>query len=243
MSPSGQKELLIGEAKMIIVSDFNDYYDSLAKQYRDPKIVYNRKQSQLFDDELKKETLLKNFINQRVSISQTFGYGKRESKEISVLGFCGYIFPFLFKFAEDYHKETITFDWDTPYQTVFKEDKGKRLPDWLFSNSNIDTAYTYDGKGIPDKSLKEWQTKNKIPVILCTGSRSSITINPTLKDVKFPLSCFEAFQRIAGFLSSDEPITVQTEDIYKVKAAGFDIVESFRREKGGPTRKRKKLSI
>jgi len=70
----------------------------------------------------------------------------------------------------------------------------------------------------------------------------SVVLNPRLQDVFFPMNGGEAVQTIMGFLSAQDPKTVEIAAPYRIAAHGFDNA-SFRREKGGPTRKRKRLAV
>ena len=93
---------------MIIVSKFRDYYDSIAKQFRDDKVVYNRQTTpveiQFESPEYK--------IHDKFVFMETDGmYGAYSG--IDVVIFCGKIYPFYIK-SESTYKDPFV-DFFDPY--------------------------------------------------------------------------------------------------------------------------------
>lgn len=210
---------------MIIQSKFHDYYDSLAGQYRDEKIVYQRD-----------EEIITTPISNEISNYMRLDYiaGSRKYKCINVLIFCGKIYPF---FEVELTYPTVIRDFKTPYAHM-EEPKKKSY----ISSSTIHLP-DYLGGGIENQEAVVLN-KTIAPIILIeNGERKNrVTKNPCLEDLKFHLHPFEVYQALFQFLAPTEPEMVKTEDKYKITSHGMDKT-SFRRDKGGPTRKRKKQVI
>lgn len=70
---------------------------------------------------------------------------------------------------------------------------------------------------------------------------NSVIANPPLNELNFPMDGHLVIQEIMATLNSQPSPTIEITDPYKAQAHGMDKT-SFRRDKGGPTRKRKKVA-
>lgn len=213
---------------MIIQSKFHDYYDSFAGQYPDKKIIYKRENALLNKSIIPKE--ITQYLRQDNYI---IGVGY---ESINVLLFCGKIYPFYYK--KDYTARiTVEIrDFKNPYSYFPEPEKNNfsfiRTPIYLPE---------YDGKGIENnEALRLCQEIAPIISIEYNGYDVKVMKNPRLSDIKFHLHSFEVYQDLLQFLSPVEPEMAEIADKFKIISHGMDDT-SFRREKGGPTRKRKKL--
>lgn len=219
---------------MIINSSYIDYYDSFSSKWRDQKIVYNREFGILENVPV--------FHNawSYADCSNKFSTDSHELFVISIFGnlYQGYsnIMPIIIenngKIVVIPEQKNGIFDYENAYE-LYRQSVGVR---WYFRSFEKKIQ-----KGYYDKELDVWQKENKIPIVLFT--KRKIFKNPKLKDYKFPMNVQEIVQLISGGLMTEEPKIDETDDEYKVISAGFDTTESFRQEKGGPTRKRKKLKL
>lgn len=88
-----------------------------------------------------------------------------------------------------------------------------------------------------------YHLNKKYDPILLVNLSSNYTLSyqnaPRLADLQFPLSVHETTMEIHNILQYKDPDVVEVADKYKILGHGYD-QSSFRRDKGGPTRKRKK---
>jgi hypothetical protein len=234
---------------MILHSNFRDYYDGTLSMYRDPKIVYKRESVEYKQSEC--PAAVKPFRKYAYTVAESWGF-EYFHVSLGAVIFCGTVYPFrreVFQVSNPpYHNSfELKYFYDDPYNS---EDVDKLIgrssrgilsawgSDWMRERYYFDR--NYKGGGFKDNLAKVYQTENKCPIIVV--DYCNITLNGKLADVHFPLHVTEVAQALSGFLASNDPEILQTQDKYKIQAAGFDVVESFRREKGGPTRKRKKLT-
>lgn len=218
---------------MIIQSKFHDYYDSLAGQYRDTSIVYKR--------ETRADPDLQDYFQESFGglIRRQENVGYDDDHRVMILLFCGKIYPF---YTNLMYLNTMVINKDGPKKTVFEYES----PYEKFKSATINTKYWryYNSLSQYNIDYKEGGIENPIankvnkeiaPIIII--SRGDNLINPRLQDFKFPMHAYQVLQNLMSFITPSEPKMIETSDKYKVLAAGFD-KESFRREKGGPTRKR-----
>lgn len=214
---------------MIINSKFIDYYDSLAGQYPDKKVVYNRKRETFYDVDIPKE--FHPIIN-KYCCGGTWTIGGRLSKRkdyVGVMLFCGKIFPF--GYAET---NQVPRDFKTPYAEINQEKT-------RYFRSPFIKIPEYDGSGYEHPIAIELCQKYGPVILVHFEYRDSyVEINPCLKKEKFHLDAYTVYQDILSFLMAHNPVVPEMNDEIKAEARGFDDL-SFRREPGGPTRKRKKL--
>lgn len=213
---------------MIIQSKFHDYYDSLAAQFTDKRIVYKRDEEQLIEREVIPKALIKYLRLDAIIV------GSAEYECINAIIFCGKIYPF-FESCKKYNQ--ITRDYKDPYAHMAVPKKN------IYSNATTIHLPEYRGEGIYSIAAEKLN-KTIAPIVLLekNGYRFDATINPQLSRVKFHLHPFVVYQALFQFLAPVEPPMVKTSDSYKVIAHGMDET-SFRRDKGGPTRKRKKNKL
>lgn len=218
---------------MILISKFKDYWDSLAHQLRDNRIVYDRKQEEFslnyswyngnsdLINYLKDKTLIQMVLNASCDIKRSkeeyeyrpFGGAAGYSFEgTGSIHICGKIYKFLVKKPRGY---------DSTLEFTYISQEESALAQYL--NEKIAPILAFS------------------PFNLGLSSSNTFTINPCLKTFKFPEHPYEVVQQLMKFLRPKENVMLEVSDKYKAQAHGFD-KHSFRREPGGPTRKRKKLS-
>lgn len=218
---------------MIIQSKFHDYYDPFLKAgMRDPKTVYARESVNEWVGGIPRHRLGR--FDRSISC-----LGGGESRYCNLVLLCGKIYPFSFV-APEISRETFpeenraNFDYENPYAgfPVLKH----------FVNAPEQASF-----GQPDDEAMELNRKYAPVIYLGRGLSHSgflypgVVLNPRLKDLFFPMNGGEVVQTIMSFLSSQDPKIVEVADSYRITEHGFDSA-SFRCEKGGPTRKRKRLA-
>lgn len=209
---------------MIIQSKFHDYYDSLAGQYTDKQIVFNREEKPIKDANSVPKELTKYLRLESIVL------GDLSYESISALIFCGVIYPFFQKVQGS----NTTRDFKEPYSHLSEP---KKL---AYMSTVAIHLPKYKGEGIPSVVALEFN-KEFAPIVLIEKTRRGFTTttNPSLVNLKFHLHPFDVYQALFQFLAPTEPPMVKIADEYKVITHGMDET-SFRRDKGGPTRKRKK---
>lgn len=231
---------------MILQSKQHDYYDSILHKYRDNKIVFKREEKVfevapfkylgLGDKSIVDRDLCNLFARYVRNLEQSLGYvaiGESYYQSINALLFCGKVFPFFEKKIRVVPGDKIVRDFHKPHQAL-DEDRVWLPDDFVL----IHESYAGEGYNDPlaDKICHKYS-----PIILLS-SRRKVTLNPLLKDLKFPMHAHDAAQSLLQFLAPIEPDMATIDDKYKVQAHGFD-QESFRRAPGGPTRKRKPKKV
>jgi len=204
---------------MFIQSKFRDYYDNfISPENRDPKIVYKRETS---EKEIQKVSLW-NFLR-----SSDLIFGTGNSHYVQVVLFCGKLYPFGLTISNDFHlpeKDRKKIDYKNPYAE--------------FQTKRYMTSSKEAGIGADHPEALELN-RTLAPILLLRHNGRFI-LNPCLKDLQFPMHGAQVIQTLMGFLSAQDPETVEIADKYRIPAHGFDKT-SFRKDKGGPTRKRKKI--
>ena len=205
---------------MFINSNFNDYYDFVQKNGQDPAIVYNRKEDHIELRTLDKETIAKLeaiFILQR----RLNCIGKRRIGDpgYEVFVIAGRLFAV--------RPDGVQID-DVEAELKFHNIRERNDYIW------IRPKY----KNVTTKLLEDICSDLGAP-IFCFR-RNFVIINPNLKARGYKPNAFDVYSLIFNFFQSAEPEMVPANDKTKMQSHGFDN-HSFKREAGGPTRKRKKL--
>lgn len=221
---------------MIINSDFKDFYD-YAQQYGfDPKVVYDRKketydfQKPLYHSKFhSNQEIHKKLINiKKLMINQsTWSVNNWCLSAYHItepLFFCGKIYILE---KEKKENQNMTEKWLSLEEYKEMLPKIKHYRSYFIRNLEFPT----------DKEILEIHEFFDSPVIFL-DEWTAIT-NPKLSDLKFYLDGYTVFSEIFQFLTCKPPEMVHIDDKFKVLAHGMDN-SSFKRDKGGPTRKRKK---
>lgn len=226
---------------MIIQSKFKDYYDPLAHQYRDEKVVFERTNKELKGSALpieisKVADKFKLFSSQ---IERT--NDKTISRYIGVLFFCGKVYPFIETAILDLQNNTSTTKFNyTDFSFIDIIEKNTHQPFFWCQSKKALAKFLkskYNGNGIEDNEARELNNKYG-PIILCFFGLAEI--NPCLKGINFHLHPYIVIQELMAFLQSNHPKIPEPDNETKVVLKGFDKF-SFRKEKGqGPKRKRKR---
>lgn len=226
---------------MIIQSKFKDYYDPLAHQYKDEKVVFER------TNKILKEAAIPEEIKEAVTKFTLFPVqierlkNKNISREMGVVFFCGKAYPFIKTTVLDLENNTSTTTFSytdfhfidivekEAFHQFFWHQFKKALAKFLKSK--------YKGEGIKDDGVEELNNKYS-PIIVCFSRYAEI--NPCLKDFGFHLHPYIIIQELMGFLQSKSPKIPEPNNETRVQLKGFNKF-SFRKEKGqGPKRKQKR---
>lgn len=209
-------------------SYMRDYYDYLVHQYRDEKIVFERKQDTVGLDDL--------------TGGQLHALQEIEIPYLDRLFFCGKLY-----YHWDGHKrtfETRKREYCNPYpdlQIGWKCDTSTIEQSWMDKLRGRRYVH-YSGEGVGGIPIVDELNRKYGPILYLGASDyrkgNYISINPMLKDYDFHLHPYTVIQELMMFLQSKTPHIPEMSDKIKLDAHGFDDA-SFRREKGGPTRKRK----
>lgn len=213
---------------MLLISKFNDYYDTCIGYGVDKSIVFKRKEENTVVD------IYPYFKELRSIYSDKINWG-----DYGCVLFCGKIYPF-YKLSPITDKTEYIFDTDK-----IKNNNVGEI-DFRFS-SYIYRKKTYDEKVkiLIDKIINRFdliRSEQNIldlhhhyqsPILLLenkpfSGHRTKITINPCLKDIGFAsvVDPYTAFQEISMFISgvlgNKEKETVEIDDLHMRDAKGFD---------------------
>ena len=224
---------------MILQSKFHDYYDSVLTQHRDPKIVYSRDEIELDGHLMGSDPNLKKLITRYCfGIMRRIGgceMGEHSMEDINAVVFCGKVYPVgVVEIAGAMGTSCkTTRDYRTPFSLIQEKH-------YLLSKDENSFMHSYNGEGISD-GLAEDVCRKHAPIIYLKAQGKSI-LNPRLVDLHFPVHAVEAAQTLLQFMSPRDPGMVGVSDKFKVLGHGFDNA-SFRREPGGPTRKRKRAGV
>lgn len=221
---------------MIIQSKFTDYYDPLVKTFRDEAVVYYRKEERCVDPK-SPELIDAHKLLRKYMILPTFRQFKPYYLEVSLhcVVFCGKVFPVI---VTDISSNRSKFDY------VNIEENLRQHLNYTFWTDKQQTIYSkikggYFGEGMFDKGAKEYNEKYKAPIVYYDGR--SVTLNPCLKELDFHVHPYTLVQELMMFFQSKKPYVPEPTNQNKVDSHGFN-KGSFRRERGGPTRKKKKLN-
>lgn len=215
---------------MKLHTDFHDFYDNAIGYGVDEKVHYNR-----FTKEI--DIVLKS-KNDRPT--------RRNS---GLMGYCGYIFPFIklhkwdkrFRYSHDDAEPKLI---DICYAYSFEIYKEKES-DW-FDYSN-DFGYWDRTQDVRLRQFfTDWASQNdaifrelKIPIWVMNfnaGSNKNGIANPRLRDYQFDRikDSTTAFQEISMYLSNiliEQKDVAVVEDKYRIQQHGFDLKDSFRNVK------------
>lgn len=229
---------------MYINSDFTDYYDFCTGFGQDPKIVYNRKTESI------SPKAKSGLINARLDPSDPADFFRmladlvgnlNPSVSVRAGGVWKVDYPISFysigghpHFWISETNQIVAYPEAREYRAS-KQDKKKSF---IFYRPR---DYTKD---LTTENLTALHRYLETPVfgvdMSTAGMRTTWIKNPNLKNLKFPVDPFDVYAKIFTYFQAPEPTMVQVEDKYKALAHGMDNM-SFKREPGGPTRKRKKL--
>ena len=232
---------------MYINSDFIDYYDFCTKYGQDPKIVYNRKTSTVPTIDKKKlgyspldsadpSQFLKLCSNVVRELNPSSVYTKNTgwSSSYPISFYCVGGHPY-FLIHETHTVASFMEAWN------YKNDKQQQRGGWF---SPYSTGKNFEALCKQEK-LIQLHAHLGVPLFglnYNSGFGGKWILNPCLKEVKFPVDPMVVYTAIFNSLQSPEPKLVQVDDKYKALAHGMDSC-SFKREPGGPTRKRKKSQL
>jgi hypothetical protein len=240
---------------MYINSNFSDYYDFCTKYGQDPKIVYNRKTSTVpVAGEIKiwlpppeldvndPSQFLKFCAHAVATLNPSKTYTKSTgwTSSYPISFYCVGGSPY-FLIHETHTVVSFLEAWDYMRSKHIKK-KG------YFSNHTNALGRAFEPLCKHEKlmilhahldtplfGLDYYNYQNR-------PGHLGWTLNPSLKEVKFPVDPVVVYTQICNSLQVPEPQLVQVDDKYKALAHGMDIC-SFKREPGGPTRKRKKIQL
>ncbi len=249
---------------MIINSPFHDYYDYIAKYGRDPKLVYNRKTEELntrwgsteltskFKELKKKDDRFASIVNALDTVvSELHKKVKKDIEEsrrvldsgeayITIIHSKAFAHVEFTCHEKDWHKPT-GIDMHVP-MVELTEKRLSELQKVIDQRKNI-ISQPIDLSVLTSDSFSYFTHAFDCPLMMykytLRYTDTTITLNPRLEDYSNKAPAEVVWREIESFLSAAEPTPVPQSDTSKLTAHGFDN-NSFKREKGGPTRKRKK---
>ncbi len=218
---------------MLIISDFKDYYDSMAYAYGiDKKITFNRKEHKIY--------LSLGFFNP--DIQKTLKYFKlyesrlyKNSYKINIFNFCDNIY-YAIEIINKINNEitlTVTNNYNELKELLDNNDitsfHKKHILD-IFSISNISSTISR-----VDDIINSSFSDIDIPYYLIECNNVSITVSlPILRNINFDkiLDNNECYQSIEMCINKkyNKEVTVDIEDKYKISQHGFD-KHSFKHRK------------
>mgnify|MGYP003625085738 CR=1 FL=1 len=219
---------------MIINSNFKDYYDPIAHQYKDEKVVYDRIERP-YDHKKAGDTSFGAFVEKYSwgALEHSFKKGRQltDKGECNLLLIGGKVYPFtntpseygFGKAVEPTHQREWNFA--TPYAYYMEEVSGKNRS-WMH-NSQCEMLTTGERN---DKAVEFCQ--RLAPVILIMGAyewhthlkhyRSRVILNPKLRSFHPPVSTWEIVQDLMGILGSVEPHIPEMNNQNKIDSHGYD---------------------
>jgi len=237
---------------MYINSNFSDYYDFCTKYGQDSKIVYNRKTSKVPVNDKTTRILgcvpldsnnpaqfLKLCANAVELLNPVKVYSKNTGWSLSypISFYCIGASPY-FLIHETHTAVTFAEAWE------YKNERHQQRNGYFCNRTNA-LGKNFEALCKQEK-LISLHTHLGVPVFgldyLDSINPQSWTLNPCLKDIKFPVDPVVVYTAIFNSLQASEPQTLEVQNKYKVLAHGMDNA-SFKREAGGPTRKRKKIKL
>lgn len=217
---------------MIIQSKFHDYYDGIAAQNRDPKVVFKRESKIIRRQDLP-DYLVGHWFKEieRISCGDTIATHKN-----AVLIFCGkpywlYTDSYIYKWSRN-----LDFRYNSSwiYQKN-KEEEYSRIYHSIIEQRKKNLFWNPKER----KTLNTQKAFEDFGAILLLFSNGMV-VNPCLKACHFPEHPYQVFQELMMSMSSQDPEIVEIEDKYKLTAHGFN-GKSFKTRKGvRPNRKNKK---
>lgn len=234
---------------MYINSNFSDYYDFCTKYGQDSKIVYNRKTSNISTvDKTKTWPIGGLDVNDRSHLLKLCSDVMRElNPSITYNNLTGWTSKHAISFyCVGGHPYFLIHETHTVVSFIealaYKNDKHGKKFNYL-SNSSSSKYNTFESLCKQEK-LMALHTHLDVPLFGLNYIKYEYgqkwTLNPSLKEVKFPVDPVVVYTQIFNSLQASEPQMLEVQNKYKVLAHGMD-ASSFKREPGGPTRKRKKI--
>lgn len=228
---------------MRIISDFKDYYDSLAEyekgDYKTRMYIRNEKELKVIAGEL-------GSLAYRNYTKHVTNGDRHVFLRLQYIIFCGKVYPFIEARADANSWNTFTTSMYYTIDSLLNEFPGikKDIKRKYFFESSLSELME---NPLPD--LTELCVKHNTPVILYDPSNNykstaainnnlvEITINPNLSKLEFykHLSHFEAYQALDNFVNnvlvSDKMPEYPRTDVEKLESHGFDKKTSFRKPK------------
>jgi hypothetical protein len=234
---------------MYINSDFSDYYDFCTKYGQDPKIVYNRKTSAVkvpakighsidYNNNLDPQQFLRTIYNVICELNHSRVYCRGRWTHLYPISFyCIGGHPYFL-----IHETNTTLSFSEAWDYMKSKRKEKNS---LFSNYSTAVLSNFGSLCVPEK-LMQLHAYLHAPIFgidfYIRESPNACILNPCLKAIKFPEDPVVVYTLIFNSLQTPEPKMLEVQDSYKALAHGMDS-GSFKREPGGPTRKRKKIIL
>jgi len=242
----------------IVTKEFHDYYDNCMAYGLDKSIVYDRKMTELFDDdELTKESK-KLFVNipsrsysKQNVINETINeYNSNQIRyafDSGIIGFCGIIHPFL---TVRYAKHD-AYGWEESDDYIYDFESYEKFIKKIKTNENNFILHNMKAMEKYFNCFEETDFffKIKNPIFLniegCRYRERKLIINPCLKKYKFykVIDSMTAFQQISMFLSGVlgevHPPTIEVSNEVKKHKAGFGHKYAFKKEPSKKKNKRK----
>ena len=234
---------------MLIVSKFNDYYDSGAKYGVDKTCVYNRitssydLPSSIWNRRKPHEKAITSYYVEKSN-------GERCLVSGFVIGFCGNFYPAIVISGPTGVDDLVFYEERLYQRWMHKEgiDRARYTRVWgagrLSGNKEINAFYNPDTYS----SLSGIFDKHPVFSVTCDTSGKlihTVTICPNLRVANFYKikDAFTGFQDIymylSGVIGNTEKDMVDISDSDMLYKKGFDS-KSFKKPKGAPERKRKK---
>jgi hypothetical protein len=240
---------------MYINSNFSDYYDFCTKYGQDSKIVYNRKTSKVpvatknkiwqspLQYDINDPSQFLKFCAYAVATlnpSKVYTQNTGWTQQYPISFYCVGGSPY-FLIHETHTVVSFLEAWD-----YMRSKHGKRKS--YFSNATNALSRAFEPLCKHEK-LMTLHAHLDTPLFGLDyynyqngPGHLGWTLNPSLKDIKFPVDPVVVYTSIFNSLQASEPQTLEVHDSYKALAHGMDAC-SFKREPGGPTRKRKKSQL
>jgi len=241
---------------MYINSNFSDYYDFCTKYGQDSKIVYNRKTSKIptVDKTLPGRYTIGGYdvndpsqflklcaiVIRELNPSKTYRLQNGWTSNAPISFYCVGGHPYFL-----IHETHAVVSFAEAY--AYKNDRlGKRFK--YLSNYSTAVCNNFEANCKPEK-LMALHAHLDVPLfglnyrgVEHSDDHNCWVLNPCLKDMKFPVDPVVVYTQIFNSLQAPELQTVEVQNKYKVLSHGMDNA-SFKRESGGPTRKRKKIQL
>ena len=211
---------------MIINSNFKDYYDFVAHQYRDPKCVYNRETVEHVERGVKTvEDLSK--ANSELSFGMHRGVGWNDEESVDAVIIGGKVYQYHVHYKDvECHRANGNF----------------MHPKYCFQEKTIQQA-AGEGFRLFRQKWRDYEWGQYIPKFndLCVKygpiiwfNDNNIVSNPCFRENNSLMNILDPYtmvQDIMACIGSVEPHIPEMDDITKVEAAGFDKKISFRHRK------------
>ncbi len=230
---------------MLIISDYKDYYDSVAySKGVDKTIVYRRTELGVQAKELYHAGRDKSyrFPSYKINVAKR---GEVKEFKTYIIGFCGKLYPMMIletstgSYVSDPAKTSYIYDIDVIEELCKKYDNFSYYPFYIYKNM------------LTDGKVLDLFYKHKTPIFMLrqvelsfwgkvSGSGCNVQINTELKRFEFykVVDSYTAFQEIemyiSGVLGVDSQKPIEVSDRSKIEGHGFDYRWSFRKHKDDP---------